>query len=133
MLLMMALATIFSLQAAPAAKATLPDTPQGRHVTAYVKAFNSGDEKTFLASNEEHMTKSVLEHRSAEERGKLFRRMRDDFGTLRIDQVLKATAEQIQISAPTKEGAEGLFTFDFEPSAPYRISGIGIDVKGGER
>ena len=33
----------------------VPDTPQGKHVAAYIAAFNSGDIKKYLAFYEEHM------------------------------------------------------------------------------
>ena len=33
--------------------AALPDTPQGKHVKAYLDAFNSGDEKKYLAMVED--------------------------------------------------------------------------------
>jgi hypothetical protein len=118
----------------PAAKTvTLPDTPQGKHVEAYIKAFNSGDEKTFLEAHEQHLAKSVLDKRAATDRAQMFKRMRGDFGTLKIQRVVTATASQIQIIVPTKEGEEATMTFDFEAAPPYRISGLGIDVKGGER
>ena len=32
----------------------LPETPQGKHVKAYLDAFNTGDEKKYLAMVEEH-------------------------------------------------------------------------------
>ena len=111
----------------------LPDTPQGRHVDAYIKAFNSGDEKVFLAANEKLMTAELLARRPPEERAKLFQRMRGDFATLNIARLEKTTATQISFLAITKDGAEGTFTFDFEEKAPYKISRLAIDVEARER
>lgn len=108
----------------------LPDTPQGKHVTAYIKAFNSGDEKTFVEAHERHMAKSILKNRPASEQGQMFKRMRGDFGTLTIQQVVKSTPEQIQIIVPTKGGEAATLSFDFEKDAPYKINGIGVDIKG---
>ena len=121
---------LFATQAG-STKVALPDTPQGRHVDAFVKAFNSGDEKTFLAAEEAHMTKGTLERRPAAERSQMFKRMQGDFGTFTVQQVVKSTPEQIQVIFPTKQGEDAVFTFDFEKTAPFRIAGIGVDIKGG--
>ena len=63
---------------------TLPDTPQGKHVKAYIDAFNSGDEKKFLAAQEELMAAGDARRRPAAERAKMFSRMKGDFGTLTV-------------------------------------------------
>lgn len=123
--------TMFAGQAAKAEAPMLPDTPQGKAVQTWVKAFNSGDEKTFLKAQEDLMSPTVLGKRSPEERAKLFQRMKGDFGTMKIEKVLKATAQQIKIQVPTQDGATGTFTFDFEEKAPFKIVGIGIDVQSG--
>lgn len=60
----------------------------------------------------------------------MFKRMQGDFGTLKLQQVVTSTPEQIRIIVPTKGGEEATFTFDFEKAAPYKISGIGVDIKG---
>lgn len=120
----------FTLLFAQADKPALPETPQGRHVAAYIKAFNSGDEKAFIAAHEQHLVMSMQKNLPASRQSEMFKRMQGDFGTLKVVQVLKATADQIQIIVPTKGGEEGTFTFDFEKDAPYKISGIGVDVKG---
>ena len=131
------IATLFlglTLIFAQAGKAvTLPDTPQGKHVAAYIKAFNTGDEKQFLAAHELHMAKSSLAKRTAADRVQLFKRMQGDFGTLKVQQVVKSTPQQIQILVPTTGGEEATMTFDFEKDAPFGIAGIGVDIKGGDR
>ena len=116
---------------AKASGAALPDTPQGKHVQAWVAAFNSGDEKTFMRAQDDLFAPAVLAKRSAEERAKMFQRLKGDFGTMTIEKVSKATAQQIQIQVTARDGAIGTFTFDFEDKAPYKISGLGIDVQAG--
>ena len=113
-----------------AASTKLPDTPQGKHVKAWVTAFNTGDEKTFLAAQRAHMAKSVLDKRPDAERVKMFRRLRGDFGVMKIENVVKATAGEIQFTVRTGYGELGTFTFAFEATAPHLIDSIGIDVKG---
>ena len=85
------LVSLFALQTAALTSVTLPDTPQGRQVDAYIKAFNTGDEKVFLAANEKTMTPELLAKRPAEERAKLFQRLRGDFATIKIARMVKAT------------------------------------------
>lgn len=109
------------------APATLPDTPQAKHVKAYVDAFNSGDEAKFLKTQERLMSSEVLARRTPEQRAQIYARMRGDFGTLKILRVA-AAPEQIRIVVPDKDGNEGIISFDFESAAPYRITGIGIDI-----
>jgi hypothetical protein len=110
----------------------LPNTPQGKVVQAYVNAFNSGDEKKFIAWFEANVSAAVLAKRSAEERAKMFQRMKGDFAKLVPTRVVKSTAQQIQVVFPTADGqAEGTFTFDFEEQAPYKVSGLSVEVQSG--
>ena len=96
-----------------------------------MKAFNSGDEKTFLTVQDELMSPAVLSKRTPEDRANMFQRMKGDFGTMTIEKVTKATPQQIKIQVPTQDGATGTFTFDFEEKAPFKIIGLGIDVQAG--
>ena len=127
------LVSLLALQTATPKPATLPDTPQGRQVNAYIKAFNTGDEKTFLAASEATMTPDLLAKRPAEERARLFQRLRGDFATITIARMVKATPAQIVFVALLKDGNEGTFTYDFEEKAPFRISRLAIDVEARER
>ena len=111
---------------------TLPDTPQGRHVKAFVQAFNSGDEATFLEMQDSVMTSDTLAKRPAADRAKMFKRMKGDFGTLTIARVA-ATPERIRMVVPDKDGNEAIFSFQFETSAPYKIKNIGVDIGNVER
>lgn len=109
------------------APARLPDTPQGSRVKAYIDAFNSGDEATFLKAQEELMSPEALARRPADQRAQMYKRLRGDFRTMKIVRVA-ATAEQIRAVIPDSEGNEAIFSFDFETKPPYRIKGIGIDI-----
>ena len=124
-------ASLFLTQGA-AKSVALPDTPQGKLVQSYVDAFNSGDEKKFVAWFEANVSAAILAKRSPEERAKMFQRMKGDFGKLVVTKVVKSTAQQIQVVFPTSDGqAEGTFTFDFEANAPYKVSGISVEVQSG--
>jgi hypothetical protein len=113
-----------------AADVALPDTPQGKQVAAWLKGFNSGDAKAFEKAQQDTMAPGVLAKRTPEERAQMFQRLKGDFGTMKVTKIVKATAQQIQIIVPAQE-AVGTFTFDFEDKAPFRITGLGIDVEGG--
>ena len=111
---------------------TLPDTPQGKHVKAYIDAFNSGDEKKFLAAQEELMSSETLARRPATDRAKMFGRMKGDFGKLTVQRAA-ATPAQIRVVMADKEGNDAIFSFDFETKAPYKIKGIAVDIGNVER
>ena len=114
------------------APAALPDTPQAKHVKAYIDAFNSGDEKKFLAVQEQLMSAEALARRPAEQRAKMYARLRGDFPTMKIKRAA-ATPEQIRAVMEDRDGNEAIFTFDFETKAPYKIKGLGIDIGNVER
>ena len=111
----------------------LPDTPQGKHVKAYLDALNSGDEKKYLAMLEEHFEATNLKERPLEERAKMFQRLKGDFGTFKVTKVAKASAEAITLLIPNKEGIEATFNFRFAATAPYKINGVSVDIEKGER
>jgi hypothetical protein len=114
------------------APATLPDTPQAKHVKAYIDAFNAGDEAKFLKVQEELMAPEALARRPAAERAKMYNRLRGDFPTMKIKRVA-ADAGQIRAIIPDRDGNEATFSFDFETKAPFKIKGIGIDIGNVER
>lgn len=114
------------------APATLPATPQGKIVKAYIDAFNSGDEQKFLKVQEDLMSPDVLARRPAAERAKMYSRLRGDFGTLTVKRAV-GTAAQVRAVVPDREGNEAIFSFDFEAAAPYKIKGIAVDIGNIER
>ena len=114
------------------APARLPDTPQGKHVQAYIDAFNSGDEAKFLKVQEELMSPEALARRPADQRAQMYARMRGDFKAMKIVRAA-ATAEQIRAIIPDNDGNEAIFSFDFEAKAPYKIKSIGVDIGNVQR
>lgn len=98
---------------------TLPDTPQGKHVKAYIDAFNSGDEKKFLAAQEELMSAETLARRPAADRAKMFGRMRGDFGKLTVKRAA-STPEQIRVVMATRRGTTRSSPSTSRPRRPTR-------------
>ena len=111
---------------------TLPDTPQGKQVKAYIDAFNTGDEKKFLAAQEALMAADALAKRPPAERAKMYNRIKGDFGTLTVKRVA-ATPDKIRVVVPDKDGNEAIFSFELETRAPFKIKGIGVDIGNVER
>jgi hypothetical protein len=111
---------------------TLPDTPQGKHVKAFIDAFNTGDEKKFLAVQEELMAPEALARRPPAERAKMFNRMKRDFGTLTVKRAASAP-NQIRAVMANKDGDDAIFSFEFDAKAPYKIKGIAVDIGNVER
>jgi hypothetical protein len=100
-------------------------------VAAYLEAFNTGDDKKFGAAHEQHMVPDLVKRQSEADRRRLFQHMRGDLGKLEVQRVVKATDKEIAFTVPTRRGEVATFTFAFEGKAPYRISGIDVDVQGG--
>ena len=128
---MMIAVLILALLGPQARVVKLPDTPQGKRVQAYIEAFNTGDVKHYLAMQEQHLALDVLKKRSAEERTKMFERMRADFGKLEPRDLLGASDAEIRLAVPNLKGEVATFTFRFEPVAPFRLSGIAVEIDGG--
>jgi hypothetical protein len=101
-------------------------------VKAYIEAFNSGDEKTFLKAQEDLMSADTLAKRPAADRAKMFGRMKGDFGALTVKRAA-ATPDKIRVVVPDRDGNEAIFSFEFEAKAPYKIKGIGVDIGNVER
>ena len=114
------------------APATLPDTPQAKHVKAYIDAFNAGDEAKFLKAQEDLMSPEALARRPAAERAKMYNRMRGDFPTMKIKRVA-SSAEEIRAIIPDRDGNEAIFSFNFDAKAPFKIKGIAIDIGNVQR
>ena len=115
----------------PQAPAALPGTPQGKRVATYIDAFNAGDENAFMAMQEAQIKPELLRKRSAEERSAIYKRMRGDFGTLKVTKVLKASGSEIEILVPNKEGIEATLRFSFDAAPPHQISGIAVEIDRG--
>jgi hypothetical protein len=109
------------LQAAPTV--TLPATPQGKQLDAFVTAFRTS-ETAFVAFQAENM----LPKRTPEQHKTMYARMRKDFGDFTILRVLSASAERISVAVKHPAGMTAVFSFAFEKAAPYRITDMNVEV-----
>ncbi len=124
---------VWVMVAAGVQGATIPDTPQGKHIAALVEAFNKGDEATMRAFIADHYAKSALQARPVEARlgvyMDLWRRMQG----LDVTEVEVGGPTQITVTATTRllEDTARL-GFEFEPETPYGIIGVRFNVEPGQ-
>ncbi len=109
------------LQATPAV--TLPTTPQGKQLDAFVKALRTS-EAAFVAFQAENM----LPKRTPEQHKTMYARIRKEFGDFTILNVLSASAEQVSVAVKHPAGMNAVFAFSFEKAAPYRITDMTVEV-----
>ncbi|MGE0862540.1 MAG: hypothetical protein AB7P34_01460 [Vicinamibacterales bacterium] len=121
MLTLVAALLSLGLQAAPAV--SLPATPQGRQLDAFVTTFRTS-ETAFVAFQAENM----LPKRTPEQHKTMYARMRKDFGDFTILRVLSASADQISVAVKHPAGMNAVFSFAFEQAAPYRITDMNVEV-----
>ena len=111
----------------------IPDTPQAKHVQAFIEAFNTRRRKEVPGgAGAAHVDRRAGETAAAD-RAKMFTRMKGDFGTLTVKRVAAEPAQDPGQSMPDKDGNEAIFSFDLEPKAPYKITAIAVDIPNVER
>jgi hypothetical protein len=125
----------FSLAVVPSAPAptptvsALPDTPPGQIAAAYLKAFNSGDDKLMMNFFNDQISKASQAKRSNEERLKMFRQMRADLGSLKIENVSESSALGLIVVMRTEAGEMVEFSFEMDETEPQKLKGMRVDRK----
>lgn len=105
---------------------TLPDTPAGKLIADYLKAFNSGDERLWREFLATHAAKSALEKVPIEDRMKRYREIITDVGSFEFRRVIESGQTSAQILARTKRGEEVQMTFELEPQPPFGLIGVRV-------
>ena len=105
----------------------LPDTPPGRVAAAYVKAFNSGDEKMMTEFFLNNLSKTSIASRSMEERLKIYHRMRDDLGDLEIDRISEATEQALTVFMRAKAGGDVELRFEMDAAEPQKLKALRVE------
>lgn len=105
---------------------SLPSTTAGKHVEAYLKAFNAGDEEV-RSFFESHIAKSARRDASVDMRVARFRQMKQRLGSLQLSKVLGSTVASISIAAKTGNGGFVQLDFLCEPSPPHGLLGIRVE------
>ncbi len=106
----------------------LPDTPQARQVSAYIEALNAS-EAAFVAMYDLTTTAEMAACTPPARRAELIRRLVHEVGKIQAEKLLSSSSSSITFSmrVPGK-GSMATFTFRFEEKAPFRISGVDVEV-----
>lgn len=108
-------------------EAKLPDTAAGRIAEAYLKAFNSGDEKVMKEFFLNNLSKTSLANRPMEDRLKIYRQIHDDLGDLELESVGEAGNEGITVTTKAKKGGSVEFRFEVDTAEPQKLKAIRVE------
>ncbi len=114
--------------AATSQAANLPDTPTGRRVAAYLKAFSTGDADVMRQFFTDNFTAGV----PIEDRLARYKQISSDLGKLELRRVVQVTDDSITIIVQAAGGDALQFQFDFEAPPSSRIKGIRAQNAGEE-
>jgi D-alanyl-D-alanine carboxypeptidase len=108
-------------------QAALPETPAGRHVEAYVRAFNAGESamREFFAG---HIAKGALQKTPVEARMERYKQMRDRLGSLELQKLVESRSDFVSVVARTENGPFVRLDFQFEPAEPFGLLGIRVEA-----
>jgi retinol-binding protein 3 len=107
--------------------APLPDTQGGRCVTAFLEAFNAGDDNRVRDFEKRYRAASALAQRSIQDRVDQLNQIHADLGNLTLLRVVSTGATQIEILARSSSTGEGwMLAFQFEDQAPNGLVAIMI-------
>lgn len=123
-----------ALAAAPVARAAdiaIPDTPQGRHVAAWLQAFNSNDAAKLRAFFAAHFSPATLSERPAELRAARHREMYADLGALEARAYGVSDDGMVVLTCRAKNGDEASVEFEFDPQPPHAIRSFGLRLEQG--
>jgi len=116
--------------AAGAAEIPYPQTPAGKAVEAYFKAFNAGEEaiKAFFSN---FASKEALQKTPLDVRLDRYRQMRGRLQSLEPKKLADARDNFVSVVAKTGAGELVRLDFEFEAAAPFGLLGIRIEDMGG--
>ena len=106
----------------------IPDTLAGKHASALIAAFNTGDEATMSRFEIEHRAKSAARRRPLEERVARWSNLYADWGKLEVRNVLSSGEHDILVVVDP-ERAEGWvhLALELEEESPHGLDGIRIE------
>src|SRR5262245_60689814 len=105
----------------------LPDTPAGRQIAGYLKAFNSGDSKTlreYMAKNDARTDLDASAESATEDKVALIMK---DLGTLEVFRVEESKDHRVSLIAKTRKGKWIWIWCEVELAAPHKITGFRLE------
>jgi D-alanyl-D-alanine carboxypeptidase len=109
-----------------------PSTPTGKHVEAYVTAYNSGDDEQMKRFFAQHVAHSALAAVPIDVRMGRYRQMHERTGKLLPRKVLKESPGLVSILVHTAGDENLQMNFDFEEKEPFGVLRIAVDRVQGE-
>ncbi|TRZ86633.1 hypothetical protein D4R89_10805, partial [bacterium] len=108
-------------------RVSLPETLAGRHVAAYVQAFNAGESamREFFTG---HTAKDALQKTPVETRMDRYRQMRDRLGSIELRKLVESRSDFVSVVARTENGPFVRLDFQFEPAEPFGLLGIRVEA-----
>jgi CubicO group peptidase (beta-lactamase class C family) len=101
------------------------------HVDAFATAIRGGSADDYERMAQAHFAPSLLAARSPAERRAMFERVRADFGAITIGRI-RVTDGVTSVEARGATGLAGRFELTLEPSPPFRIVRLGVEVGDAE-
>ena len=126
-LIVVALAAAPAHAGTPDAKpaAAWPDTRVGALARGWVTAFDTGEDamRAFLA---EHMAAKNLAERGVPSRVERYKTLRDQYGRLQLDRVVKSSATELTVKLLDGDAKPREFTFRSEVQEPWKLVSVSI-------
>ncbi len=110
----------------------LPDNDQGKIITAYIDAFNSGSDEKMKDFFLNHMSEESLKKMPVENRIQRTNMIRKDLKSLQITKLIKAAETGIVVLVKAGTNEPLTFTFDFTQKAAVKLLGMRIEAGTGE-
>ncbi len=110
------------------AQTPLPNTPAGKRIADYVRAFNSGDATRMLEFQKSNMGAAALQRRTDAERQQMYQQIYGNLGSLELKRVIEATNDAITVLFFAKNQMWVTLSFEFEAQPPHKIAGIGFEA-----
>ncbi len=104
----------------------IPETIAGKRASAYVKAYNAGED-AMRAFEKKHRSAAALESRSTEDRIEQYSELSEDWGTLKVKKVNpEGDLGLVLIIAPSNLDHWLSFDFKLEENPPHKLVAIRI-------
>lgn len=104
----------------------LPDTPAAKRVTAFIKAFNTGDQKTMRDFHANNTAEGVFSKISMDEISRMDSQMYSDFGGFDLRRIIESNNTDITVLLQAKKGPWLQMRCEVEQNPPHKLIGIGL-------
>jgi D-alanyl-D-alanine carboxypeptidase len=122
--------TAFAVAAPHARQVGAPEPEIRARVDAFVEALRGSGADAYEAMAQVHFSPVLLARATPAERRAMFERIRNDFGAITVTSV-RVVDGVASIAARGATGMAGTFELTLDPSPPFRVARIGVEVGDG--